>query len=196
MRSTTRRTLDASMPRRQPPATRDARPRQLPTVPSHAVPTRECQSDPPSLPRAHRCSQPRGQPSHRDSPLDVLLHVRGLVWDRRALREGLRQAAWSTRSTGRLSCLGVERGGRDAPRAGRHWGCAYFASSLYGFLGRARRAAALATVGPCFRVAFTIRRRWAGVSLRHRSMAVRTSPTGPARRERRRNMGTDAFFPI
>jgi transposase len=37
-------------------ATRDPRPRQLPTVPKHAVPTGECQSDPPSLPRAIRCS--------------------------------------------------------------------------------------------------------------------------------------------
>src|ERR1700691_2508261 len=36
------------------PATRDARPRQLPTDTSHAAPTRECQSDPPSLPRDAR----------------------------------------------------------------------------------------------------------------------------------------------
>jgi hypothetical protein len=35
-------------------ATRDARPRQLPTDTSHAAPTRECQSDPPSLPRDAR----------------------------------------------------------------------------------------------------------------------------------------------
>src|SRR5207244_7394405 len=63
--------------RRQPrPVTRDPRARQLPTVTSHAVPTRECQSDPPSLPRATRCSQPRGQPPRRSSPLDLLLHVR------------------------------------------------------------------------------------------------------------------------
>ena len=58
------------------PATRDLRPRQLPTVTSHAVPTGECQSDPPSLHRAIRCSRPRGQPTSRAAPLDVLLHVR------------------------------------------------------------------------------------------------------------------------
>src|SRR5690348_14646371 len=39
------------------------------------------------------------------------------MWNRRALREGVGQAAWSTRSTARLDRLGVERGGRDAPRA-------------------------------------------------------------------------------
>jgi hypothetical protein len=33
-------------------------------------------ADPPSLPRAYRCLQPRGQPQNRGSPLDVLLHVR------------------------------------------------------------------------------------------------------------------------
>src|ERR671936_84454 len=45
--------------RRPPPrATRDARPRQLPTDTSHAVPTRECQSDPPSLPRNARHPTP------------------------------------------------------------------------------------------------------------------------------------------
>ena len=59
------------------PVTRDARPRQLRTVPSHAVPTGECQSDPPSLPRTIRCSRPRGQPPNRASPLDDSLHVRG-----------------------------------------------------------------------------------------------------------------------
>src|SRR5207249_10328715 len=75
MRPTTRRTLDGSM-RRRLPVTRDLRRRQLPTVPSHAVPTRECQSDPPSLLRTHRCSRPRGQPLDRASPLDVLPHVR------------------------------------------------------------------------------------------------------------------------
>ena len=37
-------------------ATRDARPRQLPTDTSHAVSTRACQSDPPSLPPATRRS--------------------------------------------------------------------------------------------------------------------------------------------
>jgi hypothetical protein len=61
------------------PVTRDLRPRQLPTVPSHAVPTGECQSDPPSLLRTLRCSRPRGQPTRRASPLDLLLHVRGLM---------------------------------------------------------------------------------------------------------------------
>src|SRR5256886_6366806 len=68
MRPTTRRTLEASM-RHPHRVTRDPRPRQLPTVPSHAVPTRECQSDPPSLPRTHRCSRPRGQPIDRAPPL-------------------------------------------------------------------------------------------------------------------------------
>jgi transposase len=61
MRPTTRRTLAAPM-RHRPPVTRDLRPRQLPTVPLHAVPTRECQSDPPSLLRTIRCSRPRAQP--------------------------------------------------------------------------------------------------------------------------------------
>src|SRR5207248_1337179 len=42
----------------RPRATRDARPRQLPTDTSHAVPTRECQSDPPSLPRDARHPTP------------------------------------------------------------------------------------------------------------------------------------------
>jgi Transposase len=78
MRPTTRRTLEASM-RRRPPVTRDARPRQLPTVTSHAVPTGECQSDPPSLPRTIRCSRPRANPTTRAGPLDSLLHVRGLM---------------------------------------------------------------------------------------------------------------------
>jgi hypothetical protein len=58
-----------------PPMTRVFRQRQLPTDSSHAVPTRECQSDPPSLLRTVRCSRPRGQPIHRASPFDVLLHV-------------------------------------------------------------------------------------------------------------------------
>ena len=43
--------------------------RQLPTVTSHAVPTGECQSDPPSLLRTLRCSRPRGQPSTEPHPL-------------------------------------------------------------------------------------------------------------------------------
>ena len=58
-----------------PVGDRDARASQLPTVPSHAVPTRECQSDPPSLSRAVRCSRPQGQPPSRGPPLDFLLHV-------------------------------------------------------------------------------------------------------------------------
>src|SRR6266702_2023267 len=74
MRPTTRRTLEGSM-RHPQRVTRDLRRRQLPTVSSHAVPTRECQSDPPSLPRTVRCSRPRGQPTNRASPLDLLLHV-------------------------------------------------------------------------------------------------------------------------
>src|SRR6476469_7921130 len=68
MRPTTRRTLESSM-RHRPPVTRDLRQRQLPTVPSHAVPTGECQSDPPSLLRDIRCSRPTGQPLNRASPL-------------------------------------------------------------------------------------------------------------------------------
>src|SRR5579884_2712713 len=75
MSPATRRTLEGSM-RHRSPVTRDARPRQLPTVPSHAVPTRECQSDPPSLPRAIRCCRPRGQPPKPGPPLDISLHVR------------------------------------------------------------------------------------------------------------------------
>jgi hypothetical protein len=67
MRPTTRRTLESSL--RHQPVTRDLRPRQLPTVTSHAVPTGECQSDPPSLLRTIRCSRPRGQPNSRASPL-------------------------------------------------------------------------------------------------------------------------------
>src|SRR3954469_23852929 len=78
MRPTTRRTLEGSM-RHRPPVTRDLRQRQLPTVPSHAVPTRECQSDPPSLLRTLRCSRPRGQPNYRAAPLDPLLHVSALL---------------------------------------------------------------------------------------------------------------------
>src|SRR5919197_464700 len=74
MRPTTRRTLARSMRRR--PVTRDLRQRQLPTVPSHAVPTRECQSDPPSLLHTLRCFRPRGQPLNRPSPLHLVLHVR------------------------------------------------------------------------------------------------------------------------
>ena len=76
MRPTTQRTLESPM-RHQHRVTRDLRQRQLPTVPSHAVPTRECQSDPPSLLRTQHCSRPRGQPLDRASPLDdLLLHVR------------------------------------------------------------------------------------------------------------------------
>jgi hypothetical protein len=75
MRPTTRRTLEASM-RHPQRTTRDARARQLPTVPPHAVPTRECQSDPPSLPQAIRCSRKTRKPTDRASPLDLLLHVR------------------------------------------------------------------------------------------------------------------------
>src|SRR6266545_1510483 len=72
---TTRRTLESSL-RHQHEVTRDLRPRQPPTVTSHAVPTGECQSDPPSLLQALRCSRPRGSPSTRAGTLDLLLHVR------------------------------------------------------------------------------------------------------------------------
>jgi hypothetical protein len=68
MRPTTRRTLAASM-RHRPPVTRDRRPRQLPTDASHAVPTGEYQSDPPSLLRTIRCSRPRDNPSPEPHPL-------------------------------------------------------------------------------------------------------------------------------
>jgi transposase len=71
------RLYQAGSMRHRPPVTRDPRQRQLPTVPGHAVPTRECQSDPPSLLRTLRCSRPRGQPIDRASPLDLFLHVRG-----------------------------------------------------------------------------------------------------------------------
>lgn len=58
-------------------ATRVTRERQLPTVTSLAVSTRESQSDPPSLPGAVRRSRPRGDPqSIRAGPLDRLLHLR------------------------------------------------------------------------------------------------------------------------
>jgi hypothetical protein len=84
MRPTTRRTLESSM-RHRPPVTRDLRPRQLPTVTSHAVPTGECQSDPPSPLRALHCSRPRGQPIERAAPLDVLAPCqnsnRVLIWN-------------------------------------------------------------------------------------------------------------------
>ena len=71
MRPTTRRTLEATMRHQPRPVTRDLRPRQLPTVPSHAVPTGECQSDPPSLPRTIRCSRPRANPTTRAGPLTL-----------------------------------------------------------------------------------------------------------------------------
>src|SRR5256885_16328654 len=77
MRPTTRRTLETSM--RHRPVTRDARARQLPTVPSHAVPTGEYQSDPPSLPRTIRCSRPSTTPPTRAGPLDPLLHISGVA---------------------------------------------------------------------------------------------------------------------
>jgi hypothetical protein len=71
-RPTSRRTLDTSM-RPAPAVTRDPRPRQLPTVPSHAVPTGESESDAPSLPWAVRCSRPRGGPPQpsREQPQAV-----------------------------------------------------------------------------------------------------------------------------
>src|SRR6266545_4411999 len=68
MRPTTRRTLECSM-RHRPPVTRELRRRQLPTVTSHAVPTGEYQSDPPSLPTAIRCSTSRGSPTPRTGRL-------------------------------------------------------------------------------------------------------------------------------
>lgn len=62
--------------RRQPRlTTRDARPRQLPTDTSHAVPTRECQSDPPSLPRDARHPTPEPLSTNPRRALDILLHV-------------------------------------------------------------------------------------------------------------------------
>src|SRR3990172_9594183 len=79
MSPTTRRTLESTMRHRPRPATRDLRARQLPTVTFHAVPTRECQSDPPSLPGAVRCSRPRDEPNNKAGPLDISLHVSGLA---------------------------------------------------------------------------------------------------------------------
>jgi hypothetical protein len=91
MRPPTRRTLDVSMRHRPPAVTRGHRQRQLPTVPSHAVPTRECQSDPPSLPRAIRCSRPSVNPS-RAGPLDVSLHVRDEGQASRTVPAGFRKS--------------------------------------------------------------------------------------------------------
>ncbi len=118
MRPTTRRTLEASMRHQPRRVTRDARPRQLPTVSSHAVPTGEYQSDPPSLPRAIRCSSTGASPSTRAGPLDSLLHIRGLMWVRGASGEGMRQAAWSDRCSPILERIGEWRDGRDAQCAG------------------------------------------------------------------------------
>jgi Transposase IS116/IS110/IS902 family len=56
---------------RHQPVTRDARQRRLPTDTSHAVPTRECQSDPPSLPRAIRYCRPSGNHQTRALPLTI-----------------------------------------------------------------------------------------------------------------------------
>jgi hypothetical protein len=96
MRPTTRRTLEPTMRHRPRPATRELRPRQLPTDSSHAVPTGECQSDPPSLSWAVRCSRPRGDPSIQAGPLDNLLRVSGLlrtaVGISRTARHGQRDA--------------------------------------------------------------------------------------------------------
>src|SRR5262249_60823702 len=61
IRPTTRRTLESST-RHRPPLTRDPRQRQLPTDTGHPVPTRQCQSDPPSLLQTILCSRPRGHP--------------------------------------------------------------------------------------------------------------------------------------
>jgi hypothetical protein len=115
---TTRRTLATSMRHQPRPVTRDARPRQLPTVTSHAVPTGECQSDPPSLPRTIRCSRPRANPSTRAGPLDSLLHVRGLMWNCGGCGDGTDQAAEFERPQFVL-VVRVARGS-DAPRLGRH----------------------------------------------------------------------------
>jgi transposase len=60
MRPTTRRTLEAST-RHRPPVTRDPRPRQLPTVPTHAVPTGECLIH-------RRCSGPSAAQGREDNP--------------------------------------------------------------------------------------------------------------------------------
>ena len=48
--------------------THELRPRQLPTVPSHAVPTGEYQSDPPSLPRDIRSFEQLVQNDLNDCP--------------------------------------------------------------------------------------------------------------------------------
>jgi hypothetical protein len=67
MRPVTRRTLARTM-RHPSQVTRDVRRRQLPTVTSHAVPTGEYQSDPPSLPADIRCSSTRAEPSVPTEP--------------------------------------------------------------------------------------------------------------------------------
>jgi hypothetical protein len=56
--------------------------------------------------------------------------ARGLMWNRRALREGLRQAAWSTRSTVRLVAFVLSEAAAMRRAQAPIWGCAYFASSL------------------------------------------------------------------
>ncbi len=75
MRPTARRTLGPTMRRRLSAVTRVPSRRQLPTVTGHAVPTRECQSDRPSLSRVIRCSRPRGDPPNRAGYLDGEVHV-------------------------------------------------------------------------------------------------------------------------
>jgi hypothetical protein len=97
---------------RHRPVTRHARPRQLPMVPSHAFPTSEGQSDPPSLPLAFRCSRPRGQPLDQASSLDLLPHVRGRYESRRVGRDSVAlSVARRRRSRGFAvcACLGAER---------------------------------------------------------------------------------------
>ena len=58
----------------------------FPTVPSHAVPTGEYQSDPASLPRDIRCLSPRRAPPNRAGPLDTQLHMRASAYAARRRR--------------------------------------------------------------------------------------------------------------
>src|SRR5712692_3704935 len=134
MRPTTRRTLEASM-RHRPPVTRDARPRQLPTVTSHAVPTGEYQSDPPSLPEAIRCSNARA-PTAQAAPLDSLLHIRGLMWNWRACGDGPDQAAEFERPQFVLVAV---RAAVDRAQMRRVWAASHRCGSFTSSLSLSRR---------------------------------------------------------
>jgi hypothetical protein len=61
---------------------------QLPTVPLHAVRTRECQADRPSLLRTLRCSRPRGHPITATSALDLFTPCQSSFRNELRLRPG------------------------------------------------------------------------------------------------------------